>query len=67
MCMLSLIGNIIVLNLHHRDLRIENGLPKWVNNIFLVAYIPVLLTENCMGYFGFKYKKLTFFNSSEWI
>ena len=34
MCMFSLIGNVFVLNLHHRDLRIESEMPKWVINKF---------------------------------
>ncbi len=48
MCMCSLIGNIFVLNLHHRDLRIENKLPKWVKRSeclardhFLCVTIPL--------------------------
>ena len=34
MCMFSLIGNVFVLILHHRDLRIENDIPEWVRNYF---------------------------------
>ena len=30
LCMLSLLGNVYVLNLHGRDIRIEKDMPKWV-------------------------------------
>jgi hypothetical protein len=33
--MLSLIGNVIVLNTHGRDVRIESDMPKWVLKLFL--------------------------------
>ena len=32
LCMLSLIGNVIVLNLYGRDVRIETDMPIWVKN-----------------------------------
>ena len=35
LCMLSLIGNIIVLNLHNKDVRIENDMPIWVKYYLL--------------------------------
>ena len=43
--MFSLIGNVIVLNLHHIDLRIEKDMPKWVillPQIFNFAYLFIL-------------------------
>ena len=30
MCMFSLIGNVLVSSLHHKDLRINENTPKWV-------------------------------------
>lgn len=37
LCMLSLMGNLIVLDLHHRDIRIEKEMPKWV--FFISDYV----------------------------
>lgn len=31
MCMLSLIGNVIVLDLHNKDIRIEKDMSRWVD------------------------------------
>jgi hypothetical protein len=31
LCMLSLVGNVIVLDLFQRNMRIEKDMPKWVN------------------------------------
>ncbi len=39
MSMLSVIGNVIVLNIYSKDIRIENEMPKWV----LIYYIFELL------------------------
>ena len=37
LCMLSLIGNVIVLNTHGIDVRIEKDMPIWVSNIIIMS------------------------------
>ena len=49
--MLSLIGNIYVLFLHARDLRIGQEMPKWVKIIFKKKSIidfEILITKGCI-------------------
>ena len=41
LCMFSLIGNVIVLNLHNRDIRIANDMPKWCENF--ICFLARLL------------------------
>lgn len=40
--MLSLIGNVIVLNLHGKDARIEREIPKWLENIICIRLASLI-------------------------
>ena len=43
LCMLSLIGNVIVMDFFHRNMRIEKDMPEWVKifpkfyNLFMIS------------------------------
>jgi hypothetical protein len=43
LCMLSLIGNVIVLNTHGRDIRIEKDMPIWVSNIIILSSLNKII------------------------
>ena len=38
LCMFSVILNVIVLNTHGADIRIESEMPKWVRNILFYFF-----------------------------
>ena len=33
LCMLSVMGNVYVLDLHNRDIRIERDMPEWASEL----------------------------------
>jgi len=41
--MLSLIGNVIVLNTHGIDVRIEKDMPIWVSNINIMSSLNKII------------------------